>query len=90
MDRRSIRLQILGLLREGKRSVGELVIELSHPQPTFPTTSRLRWCGFVGPERRGKRVYYTCRTSASPGDRLTGAARRVIGSFGYPKLQRAL
>jgi DNA-binding transcriptional ArsR family regulator len=53
------RLRILGLLREQERSVGELVKELSQPQPKVSNhLACLRWCGFVAAERRGKRVFY--------------------------------
>lgn len=53
------RLKILALLRERERSVGELVQELSQPQPKVSNhLACLRWCGFVTAERRGKRVFY--------------------------------
>jgi DNA-binding transcriptional ArsR family regulator len=53
------RLRILGLLRDGERSVGEIVRALEQPQPRVSThLACLRHCGFVAAERRGKEIIY--------------------------------
>lgn len=55
------RLRILELLQERKEmAVGDLVAELSQPQPRISThLACLRHCGFVIGERRGKEVIYS-------------------------------
>lgn len=88
-----IRLQILDLLRAGERSVGELVVELGQPQPKISNhLACLRWCGFVVPERRGKRVYY--RLSDERVTQVIDLTGMLLDGnpehFGSPKLQRAL
>lgn len=53
------RLQILELLEEGDRTVGELVLATGQSQPRVSThLACLRHCGFVSTERRGKEVVY--------------------------------
>jgi DNA-binding transcriptional ArsR family regulator len=53
------RLQILGLLAEQERSVGELVELLGTSQPQVSNhLACLRWCGFVVTRREHRVVYY--------------------------------
>ena len=53
------RLQVLELLEERERNVGELVTETGQPQPRISThLACLRHCGFVATERRGKEIVY--------------------------------
>ena len=53
------RVQILELLQEGERSVGELVELLDELQPKVSNhLSCLRWCGFVESRREYRTVYY--------------------------------
>lgn len=53
------RLQILELLEQGERTVGELVAAVGQPQPRVSThLACLRHCGFVDGERRGKEIVY--------------------------------
>lgn len=53
------RLQILKLLSEGERTVGELVSAVGEPQPRISThLACLRHCEFVSTERRGKEIVY--------------------------------
>jgi DNA-binding transcriptional ArsR family regulator len=54
------RLQILELLADGDRTVGELVLATGQTQPRVSThLACLRHCGFVGTERRGREVVYS-------------------------------
>ena len=54
------RLQILELLSEGERSVGELVDAIGGPQPKVSNhLACLRWCGFVRSRREHRTVYYS-------------------------------
>ena len=51
------RLRILGLLRGGELSVGELVERVGVPQPQVSNhLACLRWCGFVSSRREGRTV----------------------------------
>jgi ArsR family transcriptional regulator, cadmium/lead-responsive transcriptional repressor len=53
------RLHILQLLRDGERSVGEIVERVAMSQPrTSAHLACLRWCGFVETRREGHAVYY--------------------------------
>ncbi len=53
------RLQILELLAEGERSVGEIVAAVGAPQPKVSNhLACLRWCGFVDSRREHRTVYY--------------------------------
>jgi DNA-binding transcriptional ArsR family regulator len=53
------RLRVLELLRDGERSVGELVTALGLPQPKISNhLACLRWCGFVTTRRQHRTVYY--------------------------------
>ena len=53
------RLRILRELKDGERTVGELVAAVGQPQPRVSThLACLRYCGFVASERRGKEVVY--------------------------------
>lgn len=53
------RLQILELLGDGERTVGELVSAVGQPQPRVSThLACLRHCSFVETERRGKEIVY--------------------------------
>ena len=54
------RLRILHILLESERSVSELVEMLGAPQGRVSShLSCLRWCGFVGADRRGRNVFYS-------------------------------
>ena len=54
------RLQILDLLAEGERSVGELVELTGRSQPKVSNhLACLRWCGFVVARREHPRVRYS-------------------------------
>jgi len=54
------RLQILDLLAEGERSVGELVELIGQSQPKVSNhLACLRWCGFVVARREHPRVRYS-------------------------------
>ncbi len=53
------RLQILDLLLERERTVGELVELLELPQARVSThLACLRWCGYVRARKDGRRVWY--------------------------------
>ena len=53
------RLRVLGLLRKGELSVGEIVERLRLPQPRVSNhLACLRWCGFVVGEREHRTVRY--------------------------------
>jgi ArsR family transcriptional regulator, cadmium/lead-responsive transcriptional repressor len=53
------RLKILEALRDGERSVGELVELIDAPQPKVSShLACLRWCGFVETRRDYRTVYY--------------------------------
>jgi ArsR family transcriptional regulator, cadmium/lead-responsive transcriptional repressor len=53
------RLQILRLLAEAERSVGELVAETGQAQPKVSNhLACLRWCGFVVGRREHRCVFY--------------------------------
>src|SRR5919106_66413 len=53
------RLRILEALRDGERSVGELVELIHAPQPKVSAhLACLRWCGFVETRRDHRTVYY--------------------------------
>jgi len=53
------RLRILDALKEGERSVGELVDLIGAPQPKVSShLACLRWCGFVDMRRDFRTVYY--------------------------------
>lgn len=53
------RVLILLLLREGEKSVSELVKLIGSPQGRVSThLSCLRWCGYVATRRDGRNVYY--------------------------------
>ena len=54
------RLRILRILMDSEKSVSELVDLLGAPQGRVSShLSCLRWCGFVGADRRGRNVYYS-------------------------------
>lgn len=54
------RLKVINLLRGSKKNVSELMAELKMDQTAVShDLARLRKCGFVKTERRGKFVYYT-------------------------------
>ena len=53
------RLKIINCLRKGKKNVSELMSELKMDQTaTSHNLARLKNCGFVLSERKGKFVYY--------------------------------
>jgi DNA-binding transcriptional ArsR family regulator len=53
------RLQILELVAQGERSVGELASLTGQPQPKISNhLGCLRWCGFVTRRREHRRIYY--------------------------------
>ena len=53
------RVLILLLLRDGEKSVSELVELIGSPQGRVSThLSCLRWCGYVATRREGRNVYY--------------------------------
>jgi DNA-binding transcriptional ArsR family regulator len=53
------RVLILLLLRDGEKSVSELVERIGSPQGRVSThLSCLRWCGYVATRRDGRNVYY--------------------------------
>jgi ArsR family transcriptional regulator, cadmium/lead-responsive transcriptional repressor len=53
------RLRILDALRDGERSVGQLVEGLDVPQPKVSAhLACLRWCGFVETRREYRTVHY--------------------------------
>ena len=54
------RVRVLELLdREGQLSVGDLAGRVGQPQPAVSNhLACLRWCGFVGRERRHPNVFY--------------------------------
>jgi DNA-binding transcriptional ArsR family regulator len=53
------RLQILELVRDGERSVGELAALLGQAQPKVSNhLACLRWCGFVETRREHRTIHY--------------------------------
>ena len=53
------RLRILEALKDGERSVGQLVEVLDEPQPKVSAhLACLRWCGFVETRREHRTVHY--------------------------------
>jgi DNA-binding transcriptional ArsR family regulator len=55
-----IRLRILEYLRDGEKSVGEIVEYLGLPQNHVSMHLKcLRWCGYVKTKREGRYVYYS-------------------------------
>lgn len=53
------RIKILECLLGGERTVGELVAVVGAPQSRVSNhLACLRWCRFVGSERRGRQVIY--------------------------------
>ena len=55
-----VRLQILELLQDGERSVGEMVQHLGLPQNQVSMhLGCLRWCGYVITRRDGRYVLYS-------------------------------
>ncbi|RUL83181.1 ArsR/SmtB family transcription factor [Tautonia sociabilis] len=75
------RLQILLLLAEGRRNVGELCFDLgAQSQPAVSHhLARLRGCGLVEASRVGKFSYYALRED---GDELVRAIRPLISPAG--------
>ncbi len=72
------RLQILELLWERERSVGELVELIGVPQGRVSNhLACLKWCRFVGSERRGRRVFY--RVTDQRVRRLLSEGRELAG-----------
>jgi DNA-binding transcriptional ArsR family regulator len=72
------RLQILELLEDGERSVGQLVAAVGQSQPRVSThLACLRHCGFVTAERRGKEVIY--RLTVDGLHQVVGRAIEVMG-----------
>ena len=54
------RLQILELVADQERSVGELVTLTGQAQPKISNhLACLRWCGFVSTRRQHRRMYYS-------------------------------
>lgn len=54
-----IRLEIVELVAEDERSVGELAKLLGEPQPKVSNhLACLRWCGFVTTRREHRTIYY--------------------------------
>ena len=54
------RLQILELVADQERSVGELVELTGQAQPKISNhLACLRWCGFVSTRREHRRMYYS-------------------------------
>ena len=54
------RLQILELVADRERSVGELVSATGEAQPKISNhLACLRWCGFVAARREHRRVFYS-------------------------------
>lgn len=53
------RLKIINLLRKGSKNVSEIVKEIGMDQTSVShNLSRLKHCGFVKSERKGKFIYY--------------------------------
>lgn len=72
------RLQILELLQDGERSVGQLVAAVGQAQPRVSThLACLRHCGLVTAERRGKEVIYQLALGGL--DQIVGRAAEVMG-----------
>jgi len=72
------RLQILELLEEQERTVGELVRAVGQPQPRISThLACLRHCGFVDTERRGKEIVY--RLALKSLDQIVARADVAMG-----------
>lgn len=54
------RLKIINLLRQGEQNVGEIMKQLRLDQTAAShDLARLKQCGFVHAERRGKFMYYS-------------------------------
>src|SRR5690349_7269446 len=54
------RLQILELIEDRERSVGDLVDQIGTTQPRVSNhLAVLRWCGFVTTRREHRTIYYT-------------------------------
>lgn len=54
-----VRIQILGLLREGEMAVGEISLRTGRTQPNISQhLNIMRTKGFVSASRRGSNVYY--------------------------------
>ena len=54
------RLQILELVADQERSVGELVTLTGQAQPNISNhLACLRWCGFVSTRRQHRKMYYS-------------------------------
>jgi DNA-binding transcriptional ArsR family regulator len=54
------RLKMINLLRNGRKNVSEIMKELKADQTLVShDLARLRTCGFVNAERKGKFVYYS-------------------------------
>lgn len=54
------RLKIINLLRKGRMNVSEIIAKLSMNQTAVShDLSRLKRCGFVNTERKGKYIYYS-------------------------------
>jgi DNA-binding transcriptional ArsR family regulator len=59
------RLRIIEALRQGERSVGELVQETGLPQAQVSNAlTCLKWCGFVRARQEGRRIYYAIANPA--------------------------
>lgn len=72
------RLQILEVLGDGERSVGQLVKAVGQSQPRVSThLACLRHCGFVTAERRGKEVIY--RLALGGLEQIVARAAEVMG-----------
>ena len=58
------RLKIINLLRKGEKNVSEIIKELNMDQTAVShDLARLKRCGFVKTERKGKFIYYSLNES---------------------------
>ena len=75
------RVRILELVAERERSVGDLVRELSVPQPLVSNhLACLRWCGLVDSRRQHRHVFY--RVADERVTSILATARELLGACG--------
>ena len=72
-----IRLRILEVLRDGERSVGQIVQRLGLPQNKVSMhLGCLRWCGYVETRREGRYIYYSLGDSRVT--QIVGLAQELL------------